>query len=273
MVISRSSVMAVWFSPVPRDHFLLFLYIIEESRLIVVLLVCFDLMGWNGIVRSRWTLRLMLEWTREYWLVKLNWWRWYGVVRVPCSCNALFVSTTLTGCDLLSPPVAGSWKLLLSNYAVDKASLSSLSNCENTTCKLFGAHRWLIFTFLLGSGRGWEKHLILEVVDLWWWRGGTKPRAGPANNQWNLQGGCHFPLCSESTFLGLDCMLATWLSTRHLYLSLHTIVLNRLVLRLQVRKDLVHCWCILLRQKVDESYCCVQYIENHLELLDFLVGW
>ncbi|PUZ41016.1 hypothetical protein GQ55_9G469400 [Panicum hallii var. hallii] len=39
-----------------------------------------------------------------------------------------------------------------------------------------------------------------------------------------------------------------------------------------VRKDLVHCWCILLRQKDDESYCCVQYIENHLELLDFLVG-
>ncbi|KAJ1297047.1 hypothetical protein BS78_01G348500 [Paspalum vaginatum] len=39
-----------------------------------------------------------------------------------------------------------------------------------------------------------------------------------------------------------------------------------------VRKDLVHCWCILLRQKVDETYCCVQYIENHLELLDFLVG-
>uniref|UniRef100_A0A0D9VU84 Calcium-binding protein 39 n=1 Tax=Leersia perrieri TaxID=77586 RepID=A0A0D9VU84_9ORYZ len=39
-----------------------------------------------------------------------------------------------------------------------------------------------------------------------------------------------------------------------------------------VRKDLVHCWCILLRQKVDESYCCVKYIENHLELLDFLVG-
>nr|CAB3500756.1 unnamed protein product [Digitaria exilis] len=45
------------------------------------------------------------------------------------------------------------------------------------------------------------------------------------------------------------------------------------VLWLQVRKDLVHCWCILLRQKVDENYCCVQYIENHLELLDFLVGW
>ncbi|KAL5219583.1 hypothetical protein ABZP36_020267 [Zizania latifolia] len=39
-----------------------------------------------------------------------------------------------------------------------------------------------------------------------------------------------------------------------------------------VRKDLVHCWCVLLRQKVDESYCCVKYIENHLELLDFLVG-
>nr|CAB3455160.1 unnamed protein product [Digitaria exilis] len=37
------------------------------------------------------------------------------------------------------------------------------------------------------------------------------------------------------------------------------------------RKDLVHCWCILLGQKVDESYCCVQYIENHVDLLDFLV--
>uniref|UniRef100_A0A0A9DDQ7 Protein Mo25 n=1 Tax=Arundo donax TaxID=35708 RepID=A0A0A9DDQ7_ARUDO len=37
------------------------------------------------------------------------------------------------------------------------------------------------------------------------------------------------------------------------------------------RKDLVHCWCILLRQKVDESYCCVRYIENHVNLLDFLV--
>ena len=41
----------------------------------------------------------------------------------------------------------------------------------------------------------------------------------------------------------------------------------------QGRKDLVHCWCILLRQKVDESYCCVQYIENHVDLLDFLVVW
>lgn len=39
----------------------------------------------------------------------------------------------------------------------------------------------------------------------------------------------------------------------------------------QARKDLVHCWCILLRQKVDEYYCCVDYIEHHLELLDFLV--
>ncbi|VAH43134.1 unnamed protein product [Triticum turgidum subsp. durum] len=37
------------------------------------------------------------------------------------------------------------------------------------------------------------------------------------------------------------------------------------------RKDLAHCWCILLRQKVDESHCCVQYIENHVDLLDFLV--
>ncbi|KAG0495700.1 hypothetical protein HPP92_000391 [Vanilla planifolia] len=38
-----------------------------------------------------------------------------------------------------------------------------------------------------------------------------------------------------------------------------------------VRKDLVHCWAILLRQKVGSSYCCVEYIEKHLDLLDFLV--
>ncbi|XP_038988293.1 calcium-binding protein 39 isoform X2 [Phoenix dactylifera] len=37
------------------------------------------------------------------------------------------------------------------------------------------------------------------------------------------------------------------------------------------RKDIVHCWCILLRQQVGSGYCCVEYIENHLELLDFLV--
>ncbi|CAM0873572.1 unnamed protein product [Alopecurus aequalis] len=39
-----------------------------------------------------------------------------------------------------------------------------------------------------------------------------------------------------------------------------------------VRKDLVNCWCILLGQKVDQNYCCVKYIEDHVELLDFLVG-
>ncbi|XP_010905745.1 uncharacterized protein [Elaeis guineensis] len=37
------------------------------------------------------------------------------------------------------------------------------------------------------------------------------------------------------------------------------------------RKDIVHCWCILLRQQVGSGYCCVEYIVNHLELLDFLV--
>ncbi|CAL5417867.1 unnamed protein product [Camellia sinensis] len=40
---------------------------------------------------------------------------------------------------------------------------------------------------------------------------------------------------------------------------------------LYARKDLVHCWSILLKQKGDSTYCCVQYLENHLELLDFLV--
>ncbi|KAJ4955812.1 hypothetical protein NE237_012595 [Protea cynaroides] len=37
------------------------------------------------------------------------------------------------------------------------------------------------------------------------------------------------------------------------------------------RKDLVICWSVLLRQMVGSTYCCVDYIENHLELLDFLV--
>uniref|UniRef100_A0ACD5WVM9 Uncharacterized protein n=1 Tax=Avena sativa TaxID=4498 RepID=A0ACD5WVM9_AVESA len=40
----------------------------------------------------------------------------------------------------------------------------------------------------------------------------------------------------------------------------------------EVRKDLANCWCILLGQKDDENYCCVKYIEDHVELLDFLVG-
>ncbi|KAL3577689.1 hypothetical protein D5086_019193 [Populus alba] len=39
----------------------------------------------------------------------------------------------------------------------------------------------------------------------------------------------------------------------------------------EARKDLVHCWSILLKQKVDSRYCSVEYIENHFELLDFLV--
>ncbi|XP_058077861.1 uncharacterized protein LOC131226158 isoform X3 [Magnolia sinica] len=39
----------------------------------------------------------------------------------------------------------------------------------------------------------------------------------------------------------------------------------------EARKDLVHSWGILLRQEVGSSYCCVDYIENHMELLDFLV--
>ncbi|KAK7835165.1 putative mo25-like protein [Quercus suber] len=43
------------------------------------------------------------------------------------------------------------------------------------------------------------------------------------------------------------------------------------ILGWETRKDLVHCWSILLKQKVGSTYCCVQYIENHLELLNFLV--
>lgn len=39
----------------------------------------------------------------------------------------------------------------------------------------------------------------------------------------------------------------------------------------EARKDLVHCWSMLLKQQVGSTFCCVEYIENHLELLDFLV--
>ncbi|XP_055818158.1 uncharacterized protein LOC129887192 isoform X1 [Solanum dulcamara] len=44
-----------------------------------------------------------------------------------------------------------------------------------------------------------------------------------------------------------------------------------LILGWEARKNLVHCWSIMLKQKVDSTYCCVQYMEKHLELLDFLV--
>ncbi|CAK9180883.1 unnamed protein product [Ilex paraguariensis] len=43
------------------------------------------------------------------------------------------------------------------------------------------------------------------------------------------------------------------------------------ILGWEARKNLVHCWSIMLRQMVGSSCCCVQYMENHLELLDFLV--
>lgn len=43
------------------------------------------------------------------------------------------------------------------------------------------------------------------------------------------------------------------------------------ILGWEARKNLVHCWSIMLKQKVDSSFCCVQYMERHLELLDFLV--
>uniref|UniRef100_A0A6N2KNU6 Uncharacterized protein n=1 Tax=Salix viminalis TaxID=40686 RepID=A0A6N2KNU6_SALVM len=39
----------------------------------------------------------------------------------------------------------------------------------------------------------------------------------------------------------------------------------------EARKDLIHCWSILLKQKVDSRYCYVEYVENHFEFLDFLV--
>ncbi|KAK7245754.1 hypothetical protein RIF29_40603 [Crotalaria pallida] len=51
-----------------------------------------------------------------------------------------------------------------------------------------------------------------------------------------------------------------------------TLLIHKLpILGWEARKDLVHCWSILLKQKVESNYCCVKYIELHCELLDFLV--
>nr|GEU37530.1 hypothetical protein [Tanacetum cinerariifolium] len=44
------------------------------------------------------------------------------------------------------------------------------------------------------------------------------------------------------------------------------------ILGWEARKDLVQCWSILLKQKVGSTYCCVQFLENHSDLLDFLVA-
>nr|XP_043627218.1 calcium-binding protein 39 [Erigeron canadensis] len=44
------------------------------------------------------------------------------------------------------------------------------------------------------------------------------------------------------------------------------------ILGWEARKDLVQCWSILLKQKVGSTHCCVQFLENHSDLLDFLVS-
>ncbi|MED6133387.1 hypothetical protein PIB30_027812 [Stylosanthes scabra] len=51
-----------------------------------------------------------------------------------------------------------------------------------------------------------------------------------------------------------------------------TLIVHKLpTLGWEARKDLVHCWTIILKHKVDDNHCCVEYVEQHLELLDFLV--
>ncbi|QCD77055.1 calcium-binding protein 39 [Vigna unguiculata] len=51
-----------------------------------------------------------------------------------------------------------------------------------------------------------------------------------------------------------------------------TLLIHKLpILGWEARKDLVHCWSILLKHKVESHSYCVEYIEQHVELLDFLV--
>ncbi|XP_051152874.1 putative MO25-like protein At5g47540 [Andrographis paniculata] len=40
----------------------------------------------------------------------------------------------------------------------------------------------------------------------------------------------------------------------------------------ETRKNLVICWPILVKQEVDSVFCCAQYMENHLDLLDILIA-
>ncbi|KAK4433971.1 protein Mo25 [Sesamum alatum] len=47
---------------------------------------------------------------------------------------------------------------------------------------------------------------------------------------------------------------------------------NLPILGWETRKILVQCWSLLLKQKVDSVFCCAKYMENHLELLDFLLA-
>ncbi|XP_078435741.1 mo25 family protein [Wolffia australiana] len=44
------------------------------------------------------------------------------------------------------------------------------------------------------------------------------------------------------------------------------------VISWDARKDLAHCWGIFLRQTVGSHHCCVDYIVDHADLLDFVVG-
>eukprot|EP00252_Welwitschia_mirabilis_P021385 TRINITY_DN5479_c0_g1_i2.p1 TRINITY_DN5479_c0_g1~~TRINITY_DN5479_c0_g1_i2.p1 ORF type:complete len:168 (+),score=43.71 TRINITY_DN5479_c0_g1_i2:178-681(+) len=44
------------------------------------------------------------------------------------------------------------------------------------------------------------------------------------------------------------------------------------ILGWEARKDVVHIWSSLLKQKTGSGSCCLEYIENHTELLDFLVS-
>eukprot|EP01018_Ginkgo_biloba_P025962 Gb_11217 [translate_table: standard] len=53
---------------------------------------------------------------------------------------------------------------------------------------------------------------------------------------------------------------------------LELLVQKLAILGWEARKDLVHIWCTLLRQNIGSNNCCLEYIENHTELLDFLVS-
>jgi len=131
---------------------------------------------------------------------------------------------------------------------------------------------WCLSCFIVGFRGSWKEFCNNENDAFWRWRVRTKFGSGFTVSGGNLQGGCSYSSNSQAAYTRMGskfrsiprsnvCSCLNWL----LIIGVWTLI--------QARKDLVHCWSILLKHKVESNSCCVEYIEQHLELLDFLVVW
>jgi len=146
---------------------------------------------------------------------------------------------------------------------------------------------WLLIDILkvmTGIGRSGEEFCDIEMYAVWRWGGRTEYGSSFAISTWSLQRGCSCSNDSKVTKFGMGskcCCYPIPMVSSCILFSLFFFFFccrrrdyNFLVyVEMQARKDLVHCWSILLKQKVDSRYCSVEYIENHFEFLDFLVVW